>query len=62
MTHMTHMTRNQALHKLKDRMLTDHDRERLHQYIHFLDTEHVSPTSAKRPTKKSGHNPRAAQT
>ncbi len=56
------MTRNQALHKLKDRMLTDHDRERLHQYIHFLDTEHVSPTSAKRPTKKSGHNPRAAQT
>ena len=58
------MTRDQAQHKLKDRMLTEHDRERLLQYLHYLDVEHVSPQSAKRPTKKSrhtGHNPRAGQ-
>ena len=58
------MTREQAQAKLNDRMLTEHDRERLYQYLHYLDVEHVSPTSAKRPTKKSrhtGHNPRAGQ-
>ena len=58
------MTREQAQAKLNDRMLTEHDRERLLQYLHYLDVEHVSPTSAKRPTKKSrhtGHNPRAGQ-
>ena len=59
------MTREQAHHLLKDRMLTEHDRERLLQYLHYLDVEHVSPTSAKRPAKKSrhtGHLPRAGQT
>jgi hypothetical protein len=59
------MTREQAQHLLKDRMLTEHDRERLLQYLHYLDVEHVSPTSAKRPAKKSrhtGHKPSAGQT
>ena len=59
------MTREQAHHLLKDRMLTEHDRERILQYLHYLDVEHVSPTSAKRPAKKSrhtGHLPRAGQT
>ena len=55
------MTREQAQAKLKDRMLTEHDRERLLQYLHYLDAEHISPQSAKRPTKKSRHNPRAGQ-
>ena len=56
------MTREQAQHLLKDRMLTAHDRERILQYLHYLDVEQVSPTSAKRPTKKSRHTPRAGQT
>ena len=59
------MTREQAQHLLKDRNLSEHDRERILQYLHYLDVEHVSPTSAKRPAKKSrhtGHKPRAGQT
>ena len=47
------MTREQAQHLLKDCNLSDHDRERLLQYLHYLDVEHVSQQSAKRPAKKS---------
>jgi hypothetical protein len=57
------MTRQQALDKLKDRMLTDHERERIHQYLHYLDVEGVtprpSPNSAKRPAQKNRHKPKA---
>ena len=59
------MTREQAQHLLKDRNLSEHDRERILQYLHYLDVEHVSPRSAKRPAKKSrhtGHKRDAGQT
>lgn len=52
------MTRQQALDKLKDRMLTDHERERIHQYLHYLDAEGITPksSSAKRPAQKFAHS------
>ena len=56
------ISRDQALHKLKDRLLSAHDRERLHQYIHFLDTEGISPQSAKRPAQNFKHTNSSSNT
>ena len=38
-------TRPQVLQRLKDPRLTDHERERLHQYLHYLDAEGISTSS-----------------
>ena len=51
------MTREQAQAKLKDRMLSTEEHERIHQYLYYLDAENITPkpTSAKRPAKNSRH-------
>ena len=49
------MTRQQTLDKLKNPNLSTDERERLEQYLHYIDVEGVSPRSVKRPTKKFRH-------
>ena len=39
-------SRNTVLQRLKDPRLTDHERESLHQYLHYLDAEGISTTSS----------------
>ena len=34
-------SRNTVLQRLKDPRLTDHERESLHQYLHYLDAEGI---------------------
>ena len=43
-------TRPQVLQRLKDPRLTDHERERLHQYLHYLDAEGIITTSSNNNT------------
>ena len=50
------MTRDQALQQLKNNTLSAEARERIYQYIHYLDTEGVEPKSAKRPRHTRGRN------
>ena len=54
------MTRDQIAAKLRDRNLSDHEREKLHQYLHYLDAEGISgaasPSRAKRPAQKNKRN------
>jgi len=38
-------SRNTVLQRLKDPRLTDHERESLHQYLHYLDAEGISTSS-----------------
>jgi hypothetical protein len=47
------MTREQTQKKLDNPKLDGDERERLLQYLHYLNAEHVSQQSAKRPAKKS---------
>jgi len=51
------MTRQQILDKLKNARLSNEDRERLLQHLHYLDAESIGlgPTSAKRPKKNFTH-------
>ena len=58
-------TRPQVLQKLKDPRLTDHERERLHQYLHYLDAEGITTTSSNnnyyaKNTKKKTRPPASA--
>ena len=50
------MTRQQCLDKLKNVKLSDEDRERILQHLHYLDAEGITgPKSAKRPKKNFTH-------
>ena len=49
------MTRQQCLDKLKNARLSDEDRERILQHLHYIDAEGIGPTSAKRPKKNFTH-------
>ena len=49
------MTKQQCLDKLKNARLSSEDRERILQHLHYLDTEGIGPTSAKRPKKNFTH-------
>ena len=56
-------TRPQVLQKLKDPRLTDHERERLHQYLHYLDAEGITTSDNKhyaKNTKKKTRPPASA--
>jgi len=52
------VTREQALRLLKDRTLSDHERERIHQYLHYLDTEGIThnnkPSNSRRGKPHAG--------
>lgn len=52
------MTREQALNALKSTTLSDHERESILQYLHYIQVEGVKPTSAKRPAQKTRHQSR----
>ena len=49
------MTRQQCLDKLKNVKLSDEDRERILQHLHYLNAEGIGPKSAKRPKKNFTH-------
>ena len=51
------MTRQQCLDKLKNTRLSNEDRERILQHLHYLDAEGIGlvPKSAKRPKKIFTH-------
>ena len=50
------MTKQQCLDKLKNARLSDEDRERILQHLHYIDAEGIqSPKSAKRPKKIFTH-------
>ena len=49
------MTRQQCLDKLKNARLSDEDRERILQHLHYLNAEGIGPKSAKRPKKIFTH-------
>ena len=62
------MTPQQAQARLKDPSLSDHEREQIYQYLHYLAAEGVSakpsPAARAAPRKNSRHtrhNPRAGQ-
>jgi hypothetical protein len=52
------MTREQALSKLKDRNLSDHEREQVHQYLFYLEVEGVEGKPLRPPARN--HSQREA--
>ena len=55
-------TRQNALERLKDRNLTEHERERIHQYLHYLDAEGITPrASSNKPSNSRRGKPHAGK-
>ena len=48
-------SKQETLRRLKDPRLTDHERESLHQYLHYLDAEGISTTSSNNNNNNNTH-------